>query len=287
MIADNEANVVYVADTLEWRFPSVFEGLRTILEKHGIPFRTIRGTRDVWCRDYLPIQVTEDRFVQFRYSPDYLTGKYKHLRADGEIGPTLPFIRNCVRSEIVLDGGNVVGRGDRAIVTDKVLCENPGRPRSQLFHELKDALNLRELIVIPQEPLDPIGHSDGMVRWLDDRRVVVNDYRDIGERFRSRMLRSLERFRLEPIEIPYCPQNGGRGGISSAVGNWANFLHVGGLIILPIFGLEDDQTVLQKLRERCPQNAIEGVVCRDLAEEGGVVNCVTWQVNRAPAGHVG
>ena len=81
--------------------------------------RTIQGTLDVWCRDYMPIQVSVDRFVQFRYAPDYLTGKFRHLRADGEIGPTLPWVQNCVRSEIVLDGGNVVAWEDRAIVTDK------------------------------------------------------------------------------------------------------------------------------------------------------------------------
>ena len=129
MIADHETNVVYVADTLERRFPSVHAGVKPILDEHGIPLRIIPGTRDIWCRDYLPIQVSENRFVQFRYAPDYLTGKYRHLRADGEIGPTLPFIVNCERSEIVLDGGNVVGWGDRAIVTDKVFRENAGRSR--------------------------------------------------------------------------------------------------------------------------------------------------------------
>ena len=56
------------------------------LEHHGIPLRTIPGTQDIWCRDYMPIQVAEDRFVQFRYAPDYLGGQYRHLRADGRSG---------------------------------------------------------------------------------------------------------------------------------------------------------------------------------------------------------
>jgi agmatine deiminase len=90
MIADSEKNVVYVADTLEARIPQVYRGLKPILQSHGIPLGIIPGTRDIWCRDYMPIQVAKDRFVQFRYAPDYLTGKYRHLRVDGEIGPTLP-----------------------------------------------------------------------------------------------------------------------------------------------------------------------------------------------------
>ena len=118
MIADYDTNVVFVADTLERRFPEVYRGLASILGQHAIPLRTIPGTKDIWCRDYMPVQVAEDRFVQFRYAPDYLRGKYRHLRADGEIGPTLPWVRDCVLSEIVLAGGNVVARGDRAIVTE-------------------------------------------------------------------------------------------------------------------------------------------------------------------------
>ena len=203
MIADHETNVVYVADTLEGRFPSIHAGLKAILKEHGIPLRIIPGTRDVWCRDYIPIQVAEDQFVQFRYAPDYLTGKYRHLTTDGEIGPTLPFIVNCERSEIVLDGGNVVGWGDRAIVTDKVFRENPGRSRDVVAEGLKDDLGLHNLIVVPTEPDDPIGHSDGMVCWLGERRVLVNDYSTVSGSFRHRIRESLGKHELDLVELPY------------------------------------------------------------------------------------
>ena len=75
MIAEQETNVVFVADTLEREFPAVYFGLKDILGGHDIPLRTIPRTRSIWCRDYLPIQVSEDRFIQFRYTPDYLAGK--------------------------------------------------------------------------------------------------------------------------------------------------------------------------------------------------------------------
>jgi len=126
MIADHETNVVFVAETLERKFPSVYRGLSSILGGHGIPLRTITGTKQIWVRDFLPIQVAAGRFVQFRYASDYLTGKYRHLRSDGEIGPRLPWLEGYLRSEVVLDGGNVVGRVDRAIMTDKVFRENSG-----------------------------------------------------------------------------------------------------------------------------------------------------------------
>ncbi len=144
MIADSDTNVVFVAGSLERRFPTVYRGLASILSGHAIPLRTIQETRQVWCRDYMPIQVAEDGFVQFRYGPDYLTGKYRHLRADGEIGPKLPWLAGCLRSGVVLDGGNVVGWGDRAIVTDKIFRENPGRSRKVVAEDLRNDLGLAE-----------------------------------------------------------------------------------------------------------------------------------------------
>jgi agmatine deiminase len=92
MIADHETNVVFVADTLERQFSADYFGLGEILGRHGIPLRTIYRTQSVWCRDHMPTQVSEDRFVQFRYASDYLTGKYRHLRADEEPGTKLPWI---------------------------------------------------------------------------------------------------------------------------------------------------------------------------------------------------
>ena len=282
MIADHETNVVFVADTMEREFPAVSSDLKDILGRHDIPLRTIPGTRSIWCRDYLPIQVSEGRFVQFRYAPDYLTGKYRHLRADGQIGPGLPDVKNCERSEIVLDGGNVVGWGDRAIVTDKVFRENPGKSREVVSQGLKDDLGVSELIVLPTEPGDPIGHSDGMVCWIDDRTILINDYSTVGRSYRRRIQERLGRHQYELVELPYQPQPGVRNGIPTAAGNWMNFLRVRDLLIIPVFGIKGDELALGVLRDIYPGYTVEAVECGGLAKDGGLIRCVTWQANMRP-----
>ena len=277
MIADHETNVVYVADTLERKYPGVHRQLASILREHAIPMRVIPGTVDVWCRDYFPVQVAENRFVQFRYEPDYLTGKNHHLRADGEIGLTLPWLKECRRSKIVLDGGNVVGWGGRAIVTEKVFRGNPGLSRKAVTDGLKWELGLSELIFVPREPFDPIGHSDGMVCWLSEQTVLINDYSTVSGSFRHRIHWSLGRHQIDLVELPYEPQAGGRDGIPTAAGNWMNFLRVRNLLIVPVFGMKGDERVLGILREVHPGYGVEAVECRKLAEEGGLLHCVTWQ----------
>jgi agmatine deiminase len=107
MITDSEANVVYISDLLEHRYAVLVDGLHGILSEHGISLRIIRGTKDYWCKDFLPVSVAAGQFVQFRYAPDYLKG-YEHLiTRPSDIEP-IPEVENCQQSGIVLDGGNVV-----------------------------------------------------------------------------------------------------------------------------------------------------------------------------------
>ena len=277
MIADHETNVVYVADTLERKYPDVHRRLASILREHAIPLRVIPGTVDVWCRDYFPVQVAEGRFVQFRYEPDYLTGEYHHLRADGEIGPTLPWFKECRRSGIVLDGGNFVGWGNRAIVTDKIFRENPELAREDVVESLKADLELEKLIVVPREPYDPIGHSDGMVCWIGERTVLVNNYATVGESFHRRVRRSLVRQGLDVVELPYEPRPGGHEGMPTAAGNWINFLRVGELMIVPRFGIRGDDRAFGMLRDLHPGHSVKALECRGLADNGGAIRCATWQ----------
>ena len=233
MIADHETNVVFVADTLEPRFPEVFQGLREILADHGIPFGVIPGTRDIWCRDYMPIQVGNDRFVQFRYAPGYLRGRYRHLRRDEEIGSTLPWVQECVRSEIVLDGGNVVKWSDRVIMTEMIFDENPEWGRQKLLAELERLLEVERIILIPPEPEEVTGHADGIVRFVDGETVLVNDYRDVDCDYRACLLRRFRENAIDAVEVPYRPGSGLFQGMPSAVGAYVNFLEVGPVPHLP------------------------------------------------------
>lgn len=282
MIADHETNVVFVADTLEPRFPEVFQGLREILADHGVPFGVIPGTRDIWCRDYMPIQVRNDRFVQFRYAPDYLSGRYRHLRSDGKIGLTLPWVQNCVQSEIVLDGGNVVKWSNTAIMTEKIFAENPGWSPRRLLAELERLLEVEAIVLIPPEPEDVTGHADGVVRFVDGKAVVVNDYRGIDGLYRREVLQRLIRARLDVVEVPYRPEPPTleSEGMPSAVGNFVNFLQVGPALIVPSYGLADDERVRRILATAFPNCSMEELASRELARFGGVLNCCTWSLSK-------
>lgn len=73
-------------------------------------------------------------------------------------------------------------------------------------------------------------------------------------------------------------QESRRGGIPSAVGLYINYLRVGNTVVLPAYGRPEDEAALQKVQQVLPDANVFQVPCRQLAEEGGVLNCISWTI---------
>ena len=78
MIPESLSNRVYFSALLPEVCPVTYSGLVEILDRYGVPHSLLEGTKDIWCRDYMPIQTIDNRFVLFRYEPDYLLDTAKH-----------------------------------------------------------------------------------------------------------------------------------------------------------------------------------------------------------------
>jgi agmatine deiminase len=279
MIPDWETNCVYLSRLLAVRHPALCQQLTAILEEHGVPVRLLDGTADIWARDYCPVQVVKNRFVKFRYYPDYLRGRHEdRITTDDTVCGQLDNLGTICRSDVVLDGGNLVTATTRAILTDKVYGENSGWQRDALRCALREMLDLDECILIPKEPGDPFGHADGVVRFLSDDLVVMGDYSQVDPGYGDRLRAVLLRHHLQVEELPYFCERRSRNGIPSAVGNYVNFLRIGRLILAPAYGVPQDEQACQKLKELCPEATVVPLLCVDLAREGGVLNCISWTV---------
>lgn len=277
MIPDWDTNTVWIADQLPLRYPLLVRRLRAILRKHGIPLRVMNQTRDVWIKDFAPVQLSRKKFVMFRYEPDYLRSRFARLITGKEVFNEIPFLKNRQVSNIILDGGNVVVSRKRVILTEKIFTENPKRSRTGLMRSLAQIFQA-EITIIPREKHDPIGHADGMVRFLTDDLAVINDYSAIAPGLQKRLTEILRNFGLRIERLPYSPENRVSSGIPSAVGNYVNFLRVGNLIVLPAYGIPSDGQAKKQMMRICPRAKVVTLFCKKLAREGGVLNCVTSTV---------
>ncbi len=280
MIRDQESSFVYLSDLLEIQCPEFYDQLIKRFERIRIKYEILSGTKDLWVRDFMPIQVTNHFFVQYKYDPDYLKYKrYQKTKSDPEeLLKTLGILPNSVG--IVLDGGNIVKSKTKVIITSKVFKENPDYPERNLIAEIKNQLRVNQVIVIPQEPRDLVGHADGIVRFVDENTVLVNRYpKDkVYLEFGYALRCSLMNAGLRIIDLPYTSwQN---HDSNDATGCYINFLEVGNYIIYPVYAQLSDQIAEIVLRNAFSNRELIDIDCQELAKLGGVLNCATWNIRR-------
>lgn len=269
---------VYMSALMNTRYPQTCKRLTDILSRHNIPYAFLEGTKDIWCRDYMPVQTPSGKLIQFTYDPSYLkSAKYADSRSDvkhvDEINGFKPIF-----SDINLDGGNVVMYGNKAIITDRVFSENPEWDKTDLRAELSKLLEC-EIIIIPAYKLeyDFTGHADGMMRLIDENAVLVNDLNEDFAYMRKDIVKALDSANLKYVNFPFFDHKI-KGNSEHAIGIYINYLEVGDLIVMPVFGVPGNKDVeaLAKLKEVFPDKIIETIDYNEIALMGGVLNCTTW-----------
>lgn len=279
MLTNTQSDFLYLADSLNKKFPSFALALKEKLKLLDINFSELQNTKDIWCRDFMPIQIARDRFVEFQYSPDYLKSqKYKSDITDVDAVCQRLKIK-IVKSSIVLDGGNVVCSKRKVILTDKVFTDNKEKSKEEILQELRNLFEVDTIIIIPKQPYDVFGHADGMIRFIDDDTVLVNDFSQESAGFRTQLNKALDKHKLLQIQFTYAPSSEvNADNIPSASGTYINYLHIGEKILMPVFGLPTDEIALRQLSEIYPTYSIVTINCEEIAKEGGVLNCIGWNV---------
>lgn len=271
-------DVVYLSELLQERFPDCFNRLTSILRKHDVEYRLLKGTKDIWCRDYMPIQTESGKFIQFTYNPSYLKGKkeWEDSRSDVREVCKLNNIE-AYFSDINIDGGNVLICDGRAILSDRIFSENPDYEKDVLISELSKLLEC-EIIIIPAQNGDYTGHADGMVRFVDRNTILGNNLTAEYKYWRDGMQKVVTQYGLKYIDVPFFEHKDSKHP-ESAIGIYVNYLAVKDLIVVPVFGRDEDKLAINIIQNAFPDKVIETINYNEVAQEGGLLNCTTWVVN--------
>jgi agmatine deiminase len=276
MLPNKDLDTLYFSSLLasDPPFTDTYEQLAAILRRHSIPFFLLENTQDIWCRDYMPIQTSPDRFVQFRYEPSYLKGLSQLQTKPDLVTQALGI--EAIPSPINLDGGNLVNWTSQAILTDRIFEENPKYERHQLIQELEATLEA-EVLLIPSCLSDYTGHVDGMLRFVDDKTLIGNQ-RDKEYRYIQKGIQKiLKSHGFTYIDLPFFEHKDKRYP-DTALGCYANFLEIANLIIMPIFEIpgNHDEEALSILQQAFPSRYIETLNMNAFGLFGGLGNCVSW-----------
>lgn len=222
----------------------------------------------IWARDYMPVQVSKGKFVRFCYTPDYLQDSPEYMPDTSAILSELGI--HTIDSDIIVDGGNVISCGNKVIMTDKIIRENPHYQHNKLIETLSQLLEA-EIVLIPEDRYDEYGHADGMVRYMGKGCVLLNNYCDFDKTLRKKLLAALSpHFNITELHYDAYTDR-----------SWAyiNFLHVGRHIFVP---KQEDRLAAIAFKQiaeaypECECHQING--CDNIIREGGALNCCTWNI---------
>lgn len=279
MITDDHTNFVYLADTLSKKYPEFSKRLISKLDAHGIDYRILPKTKDVWAVDYMPIQVSENKFIRFTYTPDYLMKYKKDRKTISDVDTICEAIGiQTIRSNIVLDGGNISKWNDKILMTTKIFTENKNVPELELIEQLKNLLEVNEVLFVPIEKGDWLGHVDGMARFISNDTVLINDFSKEEQKDYIDFLAALHNSGLKWTTFPFDPYD--NEDFDDAAGLYLNYLELENHLVLPIFGKGTDKIAIEKSKEIFPVKEIVTVNSNEPAKHNGIINCLTWNIKK-------
>lgn len=322
-ITDDKTNKVYISSLIDKVSGDLDRqtrcGIKDAIKEFAGNCEFLYNTMDVWARDYMPVQLTIDSYMSYIYKPDYLDEYPEcithwqihkvHTHKQYEKDKLFDF--KYIQIPLILDGGNIIKaivNGNPCIIMNsKVLDENNVNEEDfytwwkKWWADNFDGTEM-ELVLLPWEGprCNPIGHADGIVRYISEGKVLMTNYGDFDNRFNDYhgglMKEKLEEVGFEVIMISFEDKfDYDHDKIYNLLfeHSWSyiNFLQVGHRIILPKLGYEKlDNEALIQIEKAFNHNGNDYEVSQIQVDmtpiiagngannSGGALNCLTWTV---------
>jgi agmatine deiminase len=248
-------------------------------------------TNRSWTRDYCPLFVKMPAGRRAAITHWRFNGwaKYDNFRHDAEVPRFLAQELDLERIEpgLVLEGGSIdVNGAGKLLTTEECLlsdmqARNPGLSRRDLERAFRQYLGVRETIWLNRGIAgdDTHGHIDDIARFTDTDTVVAMIEPHKTEANHDPLKENLARLRargdLRIATIP-CPEPVYFAG-QRLPASYANFYIANRIVLVPVFGDQNDTAALQTLQRLFPGRAVIGIPSRDLVLGLGTLHCMTQQ----------
>ncbi|WP_339750233.1 agmatine deiminase family protein [uncultured Marinobacter sp.] len=288
------------------RLQELDRDLNRYAEENGFPgrVRTVPApANDTWARDHGPITIATDNspvLLDFRFNA--WGGKFPfekddalnhHLANAGVFGAT-----PMQRVDFVLEGGSIESDGQGTLLTTSECLltpsRNPSVDRTAIEQLLAEVLGVTRILWLNHGYLegdDTDSHVDTLARFCAPDHICYVACPDVADEHYSAlaaMEEELQEFR-QPDGTPYkltalpWPE-----AIQDADGQrlpatYANFVIINGAVLLPVYGVAQDEEAITVMKAIFPSRDIVPIDCRALIHQHGSLHCVTMQI---PAGVV-
>ncbi|MFY0606426.1 MAG: agmatine deiminase family protein [Cyclobacteriaceae bacterium] len=224
----------------------------------------------------MPIQKTTDEFILFRYDAPYVFYEPEKITDRTPLLNSLQL--NPSICELTLDGGNLVNWEDSIIMTERVFKDNSDLKRNVVVNTLEKVFDAK-VHFVKDVLSDMTGHIDGHLRFINQNTLLVNSLANEVKCWRNSFLQMVDKTGYSYIEMPWFERKV-KGNSHHAIGCYVNYLEISNIIIFPIFEIDgnNDKEALQIIEEAFPDRIIEPININEIALRGGLMNCISWQV---------
>jgi agmatine deiminase len=288
------AEVVITVPAPMWAHAAqIYLAARERLARHAERVRfLVLPTDDIWVRDYGPIvglNASGGRVA--------LSAIYDHLPNYPQLRDNSMALRWAAHTRIPLrplflhtEGGNLWTDGAGTLMmSERVLAANPGHNRASLETYLRTIIDFEKLIITPRLPLESTGHVDLLIKPVDAATVLISapDSRTAARRlcavkslFQGETNARGERYDVIELPTPTLYVNWLAFPIRRS---YTNALTVNGRVLVPVYGLPQDEQALRVYQQVLPGYDIIPIDCRVGVNGGGAVHCMTKEIPQAAA----
>lgn len=200
----------------------------------------------------------------------------------------------------VLEGGSLETDGAGTLLTTEQCLlnsnRNPDKSRQEIEHYLEQTLGIKQVLWLTHGHLsgdDTDAHIDTLARFCNATTIAYcappRDSNDEHFVSLTKMQHELSALRTplgqpyELIELPL-PSPLFNGG-ERLPATYANFLIINGAVLVPIYGVPEDQYALEQLHSAFPNDRIHAIDCRPIIEQFGSLHCLTMQIHTQTQPH--
>jgi agmatine deiminase len=241
---------------------------------------------DIWLRDTAAIILgsgRDRRGVDFKFNG--WGGKYD-LPGDDTIGQRLGAKADlpCYGSDWILEGGAIDGDGSGTLVTTEQCLlnpnRNPGMGRADIEAALARDLGFERFVWLGEGLANDHtdGHVDNLARFVAPGRVAIPTaarddpnaavYKDAARRIADA--------RLDLVTLPSPGEVIRDGEIIPA--SYMNFYIGNAVVVVPIYGAENDQAAVQTVQALFPGRRAIGLRADHILTGGGSFHCISQQL---------
>ena len=274
---------------------STADDVSSELQNYGVNMANvsffITTTDTIWIRDYGPISIEDvsngdieymnmmyDRYN--RWDDDAFPWKY--AKSNGVVWYNMTNGSSWLR----LEGGNfLVDGAGIEYSTNRIFEQNDPNNGGDLTHDeviqwMTSYYNLWDFRNVTMMTNDGTGHIDMEIKLLNETTVLISQLNDTSDPdyqvleyntkfFENHTARNGMHYNI--VRVPLVKDSG-------TYYTYSNSLIVNNKVLVPIYGLSEDNEALQAYRDAMPGYQVVGIDASSIIDMNGAIHCTTMQI---------